>query len=69
MAAVSEAEPVRTEALPGDPGARHSPQDAEGVLNMPAGSAAVKERHQPLVLVDTAGLSEEEWLAYRRKLW
>lgn len=34
---------------------------------MPAGSAAVKERHQPLVLVDTAGLSEEEWLAYRRK--
>ena len=37
---------------------------------MPAGSVAVKERHQPLVLVDTAGLSglsEEEWLAYRRK--
>ena len=34
---------------------------------MPAGSAAVKERHQPMVLVDTAGLSEEEWLAYRRK--
>ena len=34
---------------------------------MPAGSAAVKERYQPLVLVDTAGLSEEEWLAYRRK--
>ena len=36
-------------------------------MNMPAGSVAVKERHQPLVLVDTAGLSEEEWLAYRRK--
>ena len=34
---------------------------------MPAGSVAVKERHQPMVLVDTAGLSEEEWLAYRRK--
>ena len=34
---------------------------------MPVGSVAVKERHQPLVLVDTAGLSEEEWLAYRRK--
>ena len=34
---------------------------------MPAGSVAVKERHQPLVLVETAGLSEEEWLAYRRK--
>lgn len=47
--------------------ARHSPQDAEGVLSMPAGSVAVKERHQPMVLVDTAGLSEEEWLAYRRK--
>ena len=31
---------------------------------MPVGSVAVKERHQPLVLVDTAGLSEEEWLAY-----
>ena len=30
---------------------------------MPVGSVAVKERHQPLVLVDTAGLSEEEWLA------
>ena len=36
-------------------------------MSMPAGSVAVKERHQPLVLVDTAGLSEEEWLAYRRK--
>ena len=34
---------------------------------MPAGSVAVKERHQPLVLVETAGLSEEKWLAYRRK--
>lgn len=67
LAAVPEAEPVRTEALPGDPGARHSPQDAEGVLSMPAGSVAVKERHQPRVLVETAGLSEEEWLAYRRK--
>ena len=36
-------------------------------MSMPAGSVAVKERHQPLVLVETAGLSEEEWLAYRRK--
>ena len=34
---------------------------------MPVGSVAVKERHQPLGLVDTAGFSEEEWLAYRRK--
>lgn len=34
---------------------------------MPAGSVAVKERHQPRVLVETAGLSEEEWLAYRQK--
>ena len=34
---------------------------------MPAGSVAVKERQQPLVLMDTAGWSEEEWLAYRRK--
>ena len=36
-------------------------------LDAEAGSVAVKERHQPRVLVETAGLSEEEWLAYRRK--
>ena len=34
---------------------------------MASDSAAVKERHEPLVLVETAGLSEAEWLAYRRK--
>lgn len=34
---------------------------------MAEGSTAVKVRRQPLVLVETAGLSEEEWLGYRRK--
>lgn len=34
---------------------------------MASDSAAVKERREPLVLVETAGLSEAEWLAYRRK--
>ena len=34
---------------------------------MASDSAAVKERREPLVLVETAGLSEVEWLAYRRK--
>lgn len=34
---------------------------------MPDSCAALKETHQPQVLVETAGLSEKEWLAYRRK--
>ena len=34
---------------------------------MPDSCAALKEAHQPQVLVETAGLSEKEWLAYRRK--
>ena len=34
---------------------------------MSDGSLTVKERYQPLVLADTANLSESEWLAYRRR--
>ena len=34
---------------------------------MSDGSLTVKERYQPLVLTDTANLSESEWLAYRRR--
>lgn len=34
---------------------------------MPASNAAAEKRSQPQILVETAGLSEEEWLAYRRK--
>lgn len=34
---------------------------------MPDSCAALKETHQPQVLVETVGLSEKEWLAYRRK--
>lgn len=34
---------------------------------MPDSCAALKETHQPQVLVETAGLSEKEWLTYRRK--
>ena len=34
---------------------------------MPVGALAVRERRKPLVLVETAGLSEDSWLAYRRK--
>lgn len=34
---------------------------------MPAGTLAARKRLKPLVLVETAGLSEEAWLAYRRK--
>lgn len=53
--------------MPGDEGARRSSPDEEGVLSMPDSCAALKETHQPQVLVETAGLSEKEWLAYRRK--
>ena len=34
---------------------------------MPASNVAAEKRSQPQILVETAGLSEEEWLAYRRK--
>ena len=34
---------------------------------MPDSCAALKETHQPQVLVETAGVSEKGWLAYRRK--
>lgn len=34
---------------------------------MPVGSLAARERLKPLVLAETDGLSEEAWLAYRRK--
>lgn len=34
---------------------------------MPASNVAAEKRSQPKILVETAGLSEEEWLAYRRK--
>lgn len=34
---------------------------------MPASNMAAEKRSQPQILVETAGLSEEEWLAYRRK--
>lgn len=34
---------------------------------MPASNAAAEKRSQPQILVETAGLSEKEWLAYRRK--
>ena len=34
---------------------------------MPASNVAAEKRSQPQILVETAGLSEEKWLAYRRK--
>lgn len=34
---------------------------------MPADGMVQKERHTPLVLVETTGLPEEEWLAFRRR--
>lgn len=34
---------------------------------MPEHSIAQRERHTPLVLVDTKNLPEEDWLAYRRR--
>lgn len=34
---------------------------------MPVTDSAAEKRLEPLVLVDTAGLTEEEWLSYRRR--
>ncbi len=34
---------------------------------MPDSAIEQRERYQPLVLVETAGLTEEEWLDYRRR--
>ena len=34
---------------------------------MPVIDSAAEKRLEPLVLVDTAGLTEEEWLSYRRR--
>lgn len=67
MEEVQETAAAYQEAVPGDEGARRSSPDEEGVLSMPDSCAALKETHQPRVLVETADLSEKEWLAYRRK--
>lgn len=34
---------------------------------MSGSSSAERKRHEPLVLVETADLSEEDWLDYRRR--
>lgn len=34
---------------------------------MSGSNSAERKRHEPLVLVETADLSEEEWLDYRRR--
>ena len=34
---------------------------------MPVTDSAAEKRLEPLVLVDTVGLTEEEWLSYRRR--
>lgn len=45
----------------------HSPARTQGDLTMAGNSATQQARHTPLVLVETADLSREEWLAYRRR--
>lgn len=34
---------------------------------MSGSNSAERKRHEPLVLVETADLSEEDWLDYRRR--
>lgn len=43
------------------------PEDHEGGFDMSGSSSAERKRHEPLVLVETADLSEEDWLDYRRR--
>ena len=63
LEAVQETAAAYQETVPGDEGARRSSPDEEGVLSMPDSCAALKETHQPQVLVETAGLSEKELAA------
>lgn len=43
------------------------PEDHEGGFDMSGSNSAERKRHEPLVLVETADLSEEDWLDYRRR--
>lgn len=45
----------------------HPQTHTQGDLTMAGSNAAQRERHTPLVLVETEHLSREEWLAYRRR--
>jgi len=42
-------------------------EDHEGGFDMSGSNSAERKRHEPLVLVETADLSEEDWLDYRRR--
>ena len=43
------------------------PEDHEGGFDMSGSNSAERKRYEPLVLVETADLSEEDWLDYRRR--
>ena len=67
LAAVSETVQVHPGLQSDDSSTRCSPSSPEGVLKMPLSNVTAEEHGGPRVLVETASLSEEEWLAYRRK--